>query len=190
MPASSAGAASMANADSHDQNFKKLHSRLPRQALAFSAPRRRRRRTTTCASSRRGRSVWAIAAGNSTCRCSSSGATVDETPCCSRWRRSPIAGASRHAGWRTIAWTSPSCSAPIGSCRWRSSCALAPVGSLELGTERCTYTGVRPSRAQPGRDARRGLAGTATTWWHASPADLEAWAESVPDAGALDEVFE
>ena len=86
-------------------------STTPARRSRSSRRTRRRRRTTTWTSCRYARSSCrsaSAATGESwTCRSWSSGSTDAATRCCSRSRRSPTPTASRRAGSRTTASTSP-----------------------------------------------------------------------------------
>ena len=104
----------MANAVSHDRNFKNLILDYPHESLAFFAAREARRRTR-CASCRCARmSGSGGATGNSTCRCWWSGQTdagmTRQSAVLLALEEESDGGGSRRTGWRTTAWTSRSCS--------------------------------------------------------------------------------
>ena len=112
----------MANAVSHDQNFKNLILDYPRDALAFFA---------TEEAPLPEDDVEIIPAPTGTApgtprntlpgaRCAPAGGvgpTAAARRSCSCWKKNPTGGDSRCTGWRTTASTSPSCSRQTAWCR-------------------------------------------------------------------------
>ena len=120
----------MADAVSHDQNFKNLFLDYPASSAGVLRPGggaragRPGEHPPGAPGATQGTPRRPLP-GVSTRRCSSSGPTAAPRSC-SRWRRSPTRAASRRAGWPATAWTSPTCSTPTAWCRW-SVCSCAPA---------------------------------------------------------------